>query len=133
MVLTTELLDQLSQKAKESQNLRMNFDMRNSTEDQSQRMLNALEPGTKVPIHRHRETNEVVILLRGSAKEIFFDEYGRVTQEFLLRAGVEPSAMSIPKGIWHTIECLEPGTVLFECKDGPFVPRLPEDTMEVQP
>lgn len=127
MVLTTELLDRLSQEAKASERLRMNMDMRNSTADQSQRMLNALEPNTKVPIHRHQDTNETVILLRGSIREIFFDEEGNVIDEVVLRAGAEPSAMNIPQGAWHTLECLEPGTILFEAKDGPFVPRLPED------
>ena len=127
MVLTTELLDRLSQEAKASERLRMNMDMRNSTADQSQRMLNALEPNTKVPIHRHQDTNETVILLRGSIREIFFDEEGNVIDEVVLWAGAEPSAMNIPQGAWHTLECLEPGTILFEAKDGPFVPRLPED------
>ena len=127
MVLTTELLDRLSQEAKASERLRMNMDMRNSTADQSQRMLNALEPNTKVPIHRHQDTNETVILLRGSIREIFFDEEGNVIDEVVLRAGAEPSAMNIPQGAWHTLECLEPGTILFEAKDGPFGPRLPED------
>jgi cupin fold WbuC family metalloprotein len=127
MVLTTELLDRLSQEAKASERLRMNMDMRNSTADQSQRMLNALEPNTKVPVHRHQETNETVILLRGSIREIFFDEEGNVIDEVVLRADAEPSAMNIPRGAWHTLECLEPGTILFEAKDGPFVPRKPED------
>ena len=127
MVLTSELLDRLSQEAKTSERLRMNLDLRNSPADQSQRMLNALEPGTKVPVHRHRETNETVVMLRGSIRELFYDEAGQLTQEILLRANAEPSAMNIPAGVWHTLECLEPGTILMEMKDGPFVPRKPED------
>ena len=105
----------------------MNLDLRNSPADQSQRMLNALEPGTKVPVHRHQETNETVVMLRGSIRELFYDEAGQLTQEILLRANAEPSAMNIPAGVWHTLECLEPGTILMEMKDGPFVPRKPED------
>ena len=127
MVLTSELLDRLSQEAKTSERLRMNLDLRNSTADQSQRMLNALEPGTKVPVHRHQDTNETVVMLRGSIRELFFDEAGQITEEILLRAYAEPSAMNIPAGAWHTLECLEPGTILLEMKDGPFVPRQPED------
>ena len=127
MVLTSELLDRLSQEAKTSERLRMNLDLRNSTADQSQRMLNALEPGTKVPVHRHQDTNETVVMLRGSIRELFFDEAGQITEEILLRANAEPSAMNIPAGAWHTLECLEPGTILLEMKDGPFVPRQPED------
>lgn len=127
MVLTSELLDRLSQEAKTSVRLRMNLDLRNSTADQSQRMLNALEPGTRVPVHRHQDTNETVVMLRGSIRELFFDEAGQITEEILLRANAEPSAMNIPAGAWHTLECLEPGTILLEMKDGPFVPRQPED------
>ena len=131
MVLTTEILDALSAKAKASERQRMNLDLRTSTADQSQRMLNALEPGTRVPIHRHPTTSETVVLLRGSVKEMFFDENGNVTENFILKAGVEPSAMNIPAGIWHTLECLEPGTILFETKDGAFEPRREEDTMNL--
>lgn len=129
MVLTTEILDALSAKAKASERQRMNFDLRTSTADQSQRMLNALEPGTQVPIHRHPTTSETVVLLRGSVREMFFDENGNVTENFILKAGAEPSAMNIPAGMWHTLECLEPGTILFETKDGAFEPRREEDTM----
>ena len=103
MVLTSELLDRLSQEAKTSERLRMNLDLRNSPADQSQRMLNALEPGTKVPVHRHQETNETVVMLRGSIRELFYDEAGQLTQEILLRANAEPSAMNIPAGVWHTL------------------------------
>ena len=127
MVLTSELLDRLSQEAKTSERLRMNLDLRNSTADQSQRMLNALEPGTRVPVHRHQDTNETVVMLRGSIRELFFDEAGQITEEILLRANAEPSAMNIPAGPWHTLECLEPGTILLEMRDGPFVTRPPGD------
>lgn len=129
MVLTTELLDALSEKARSCERLRMNLDLRTSSADQSQRMLNALEPGTQVPIHRHPTTNETVVLLRGSVREFFYDDKGNVTESVLLRAGAEPSAMNIPKGVWHTLECLESGTILFEAKDGAFEPRREEDTM----
>lgn len=128
MVLTTEILDALSAEAKANERLRMNLDLRTSTADQSQRMLNALEPGTQVPIHRHPTTSETVVLLRGSVREMFFDEKGNVTESFVLKAGAEPSAMNIPAGMWHTLECLESGTILFETKDGAFEPRREEDT-----
>ena len=131
MVLTTEILDALSAKAKACERQRMNLDLRTSVADQSQRMLNALEPGTQVPIHRHPTTSETVVLLRGSVREMFFDENGNVTENFILKAGAEPSAMNIPAGMWHTLECLEPGTILFETKDGAFEPRREEDTMNL--
>lgn len=129
MVLTTDILDKLSNEAKANERLRMNLDLRTSTADQSQRMLNALEPGTQVPIHRHPMTSETVVLLRGSIKEVFYDEQGNVTESVTLEAGKEPSAMNIPAGIWHTVECLEAGTILFETKDGAFQPRCEKDIM----
>lgn len=131
MVLTTDILDALCDKAKANERLRMNLDLRTSSADQSQRMLNALEPGTQVPIHRHPTTSETVVLLRGSVKEMFFDDKGNVTESVILKAGKEPSAMNIPKGVWHTLECLEPGTILFEAKDGAFEPRREEDTLTI--
>ena len=129
MVLTTEILDKLSAEAKANERLRMNLDLRTSSADQSQRMLNALEPGTQVPIHRHPKNSETVVVLRGSLREVFFDDQGNVTESVTLKAGAEPSAMNIPAGVWHTVECLEAGTILFETKDGAFEPRREEDTM----
>ena len=129
MVLTTEILDELSTKAKVNERLRMNLDLRTSPNDQSQRMLNAMEPGTQLPIHRHTATCETIVLLRGSIKEMFYDDNGNLTESIVLKAGTEPSAMNIPAGVWHSLECLEPGTILFEAKDGAFEPRKEEDTM----
>ena len=131
MVLTTEILDALSAKAKASERLRMNYDLRTSLADQSQRMLNALEPGTELPIHRHTTTSETIVLLRGSIKEMFYDNKGDLTESIVLKAGTEPCAMNIPKGVWHTLECLEPGTILFEAKDGAFEPRREEDILTI--
>ena len=131
MVLTTEILDALSAKAKASERLRMNYDLRTSLADQSQRMLNALEPGTELPIHRHTTTSETIVLLRGSSKEMFYDNKGDLTESIVLKAGTEPCAMNIPKGVWHNLECLEPGTILFEAKDGAFEPRREEDILTI--
>ena len=82
MKIDKSLLDSLTQKAKESPRLRMNLDMRTSAEDGSQRMLNALEPGTELPIHRHRKTTETVVILRGSATQYFYDDNGNVTEHY---------------------------------------------------
>ena len=133
------VLDELTQRAKESPRLRMNLDLRNSPEDGSQRMLNALEPGTVLPIHRHRTTSEVVVMLRGRAVQYLYDEQGRETDAVLLAAGAldgegVPGAvpgMTIDKGQWHRIECLESGTVIFEAKDGPYEPISPADILSV--
>ena len=124
------VLDELTQRAKESPRLRMNLDLRNSPEDGSQRMLNALEPGTVLPIHRHRTTSEVVVMLRGRAVQYLYDEQGRETDAVLLAAGAldgdgVPGAvpgMTISKGQWHKLVALESGTVIFEAKDGPYEP-----------
>jgi len=129
MILTTEILDALSKQAAESERLRMNLDLRTSPEDTSQRMLNALEMGTDVPIHRHTDSAETVIMLRGSIRELFYDDLGNVVESVVLRADGEPRALNIPKGVWHTLECLEPGSILFEAKDGAFAPRKECDVM----
>ena len=133
-----KVLDELTQRAKESPRLRMNLDLRNSPEDGSQRMLNALEPGTVLPIHRHRTTSEVVVMLRGRAVQYLYDEQGRETDAVLLAAGAldgdgVPGAvpgMTISKGQWHKLVALESGTVIFEAKDGPYEPIGPEDILE---
>ena len=133
------LLDNLTSQAKESPRLRMNLDLRNSPEDGSQRMLNALEPGTVLPVHRHRTTSEVVVMLRGRAVQYLYDEQGRETDAVLLAAGAldgegVPGAvpgMTIAKGQWHKLVALESGTVIFEAKDGPYEPIGPEDILSV--
>ena len=132
------ILDELTQRAKESPRLRMNLDLRNSPEDGSQRMLNALEPGTVLPIHRHRTTSEVVVMLRGRAVQYLYDEQGRETDAVLLAAGAldgdgVPGAvpgMTIGKGQWHKLVALESGTVIFEAKDGAYLPIGEEDVLE---
>ena len=124
------ILDELSQKAKASPRLRMNLDLRTTPEDQSQRMLNALEPGTVLPIHRHPKTTEVVTILRGKAVQYLYDDNGNETGQVLLEAGGECAGMSIERGQWHRIECLETDTVIFEAKDGPYEPIQPEDIID---
>ena len=122
MKISQSLLDTLSSQAKASPRLRMNYDLRNSEEDNSQRMLNALEPGTVMPIHRHRNTSETVVIIRGSLVERFYDDEGKLTEEVLMVPGGENPAVQIEKGRWHSLECLEQDTVLFEAKDGAWEP-----------
>ena len=137
MKIDNILLDKLTAQAKASPRLRMNLDLRNSPEDGSQRMLNALEPGTVLPIHRHRTTSEVVVMLRGRAVQYLYDEQGRETDAVLLAAGAldgdgVPGAvpgMTIGKGQWHMLVALESGTVIFEAKDGPYEPIGEEDIL----
>ncbi len=124
------ILDDLTARAKACERLRMNFDLRTSSNDTSQRMLNALEPGTIVPIHRHCTTAETVIIVRGKVKEILFDECGNVTEEIFMEVGGDCPVLQIPAGQWHTIEALETGTVIFEAKDGAFAPLKEEDVFK---
>ena len=148
------LLDSLTAQAKVSPRLRMNYDLRNSAEDTSQRMLNAIEPGSEVPVHRHQKTSETVVVLRGRVVEEFYaapdvENAASDVQEADLESHeasanssgpicaasyeVSPSgpicALNIPAGTWHTLRALESGTVILEMKDGPFIPTSEEDIM----
>ena len=131
MTFDAELLDKLTAEARRSPRLRMNFDLRNSPADGSQRMLNASEPGTALPIHRHRMSSETVVILRGSATQYFYDESGRVTEEVTIAAGSGCVGMSVEAGRWHRIESLESGTVIMECKDGAYEPISEEDILNI--
>lgn len=130
MTIDKTLLDMLSAKAKASPRLRMNYDLRNGSEDNSQRLLNALEPGTKLPIHRHTKSNETFTVLRGSLKELFYDEEGRLTESIVLQANGPQYGIDIPIGRWHSSECLESGTVILVCKDGRYEPERDEDLLD---
>lgn len=129
MNIDKTLLDNLSFQAKSSPRLRMNMDLRDSAEDQSQRMLNALEPGTVLPIHRHRKTSETVAILRGRAVQYLYDDNGCETDSVLLEAGGEVPAMQVEMGQWHRLEALESGTVIVEFKNGAYEPIGPEDIL----
>ena len=129
MLLNTNLLDALSEQAKASPRLRMNLDLRNSPADQSQRMLNALEPGTVMPIHRHRNSSETVTVLRGKVKWLYYNDKGEPTHTFLVAPGTDLVGLCVPMGQWHSLECLESGTVILETKDGAWEPLGEEDVM----
>ena len=131
MKISKDLLDTLTAQAKASPRLRMNYDLRNSPEDQSQRMLNALEPGTVLPIHRHRNSSETVAILRGRAVQWLYDDEGKVVEKVLLEVGGVIPAMSVEKGQWHRLECLESGTVILEMKDGAYEPISPADILSM--
>lgn len=119
MLIDDTFLDALACEAQASPRLRMNRDLRNSPEDGSQRMLNALEKGTKVPMHRHRGTSETQLLLRGKIDVMFYDGTGRDEGRY----GVD-----IPAGVWHSLEVIEPA-VIFESKDGRYSPPSEEDVL----
>lgn len=129
MLLDEQLLNQLSQSASANPRLRTSYDLRNSDKDNSQRMLNALQPGTILPIHRHPATTETLIVIRGSVCQKFYNDKGALTGSFTLKSGSECSAMQIPAGQFHSLECTEPNTVIFEAKDGAYMPISAEDIL----
>ena len=129
MIIDTNLLDALTEQAKASPKLRMNLDLRNTPNDQSQRMLNALEPGTVMPIHRHQNTSETVVMLRGKVKWLYYNDKGELTNTILVEAGGDICGLSVPKGQWHSLECLESGSVILECKAGPWEALKEEDIL----
>ena len=131
MIIDRHILDALTARAQVSPRLRMNLDLRNSTEDQSQRMLNAIEPGSRMPVHRHRTTSETVVCLRGHFEEYFYDEFGVLTDVVDMRPG--GTLLNIPAGRWHSLRSLESGTVLLECKDGAWTPLEQEDVLREEP
>ena len=131
MKITQALLDNLTEQAKASPRLRMNRDLRNSADDQSQRMLNAIEPGSPLPIHRHRHSSETVVCLRGRLVEEYYDDLERMCTEAIELSPNGPVvALNIPAGQWHTVRALESGTVILEMKDGPYEPTGPEDILD---
>ena len=130
MKITQALLDTISEQAKASPRLRMNYDLRNSTEDKSQRMLNAIEPGSPLPIHRHKHTSETVVCLRGKLVEEYYDALERIcTERIELSPDGPVVAVNIPAGLWHTVRALESGTVILEVKDGAYEPIGPADVL----
>lgn len=132
MKITQALLDSLTEQAKASPRLRMNLDLRNSPDDQSQRMLNAMEPGSQMPIHRHQKSSETVVCLRGRFVWEFYDELERICTE---RIELSPNgpivALNVPKGQWHTVKALESGSVIMEVKDGPYEPQRLADILSI--
>ena len=122
MKIDNILLDKLTAEAQASPRLRMNLDLRNSDADSSQRMLNAIEPGSVIPVHRHPATSETLVVLRGRVVEEYYSSEGVVEASFDLPSGGPVCALNIPAGQWHTLRALESGTVILEMKDGAYEP-----------
>ena len=132
MVVSQAVLDELTAQAKASPRLRMNMDLRNGPEDGSQRMLNAIEPGSPLPIHRHKYTLETVVCLRGRIVEEFYDELERICTDAIELTPCGPNFLvNVPAGQWHTVRALESGSVLLEMKDGKWEPLGPEDILSL--
>jgi len=156
MILDNKLFDEILHQAQEAPRRRMNFDLRTQAQipvqagndvkgqvrndvkgqagnvewkDQSQRMLNVLMSDTIIPVHRHNDTSETVIVCRGKVREEFYDAEGNKTDEFVLEAGGECPGIQVPMGQYHTLVCLEDGSVIFEAKDRAYDPIGTEDLL----
>lgn len=130
-VIDNELLDKVSLEAKESPRLRMNFNFHQSLDDKCHRMLNAVEPGTDIPIHRHPDKDESFVILRGKVRSTTYNDDGSVIDSVILSQEDGIYGVDIPKNVWHKLESLEPASVIFECKEGPYVPHEEEGILEI--
>lgn len=132
MVIDKELLDTVSEQAKASPRLRMNFNFHQSLDDLCHRMLNAIEPGTEIPIHRHPTKDESFVILRGKVRSTTYNDDGSIIDSVVLSQEDGVYGVDIPKGVWHKLESLEPNSVIFECKEGPFVPHEEDGILNVE-
>jgi len=130
MIIDKTILDELSAKAKENPRLRQAMDLRNSPEDGSQRMLNALEPGTVMAIHRHHASSVTVVILRGKIEWIFYDNDGNEAERVMLESNGEPRILNVERDRWHSLVCLEDGSVLYESKNGAYQPLAEDEVMD---
>ena len=129
-IINKELLDEITRQAKESPRLRMNYNLHDNLDAKAQKLLNALEPGTILPIHRHPNTNETYLLRRGKLNVILYNDKKEVLETMHLDTATGNYGLDIPAGQWHSIEVLESGTVILEVKDGPYIPFQPEDILQ---
>lgn len=126
-LISDELLDGVTSEAQASPRLRMNYNFHASLDEPIHRLLNALEPGTYLPPHRHADKEETYVVLRGSLLAFFYDDSGNITEKVDLNPSAGVYGLEIPAGTWHSIISLETGTVIFEIKSGPYRPLPPED------
>ena len=131
MIIDETLLNQVSEQAKASPRLRMNYNFHCSLQDKCHRMLNAVEPGTDIPIHRHPTKDESFVILRGKVRSTTYNDDGSVIESVVLCAEEGRYGVDIPKGVWHKLESLESGSVVFECKEGPFVEHEVEGILDI--
>ena len=126
MIIDSQLFDSLTAQAKASPRLRMNYNFHRSLDEKCHRFLNALEPGTEIPVHHHPTKDETLVVLRGSVRVRTYNDDGTLQESMVLDPGQGRYGVNVPKGVWHTVESLESGTVLFESKEGPFIPHESE-------
>ena len=130
-IIDKKLLDEVSAQAKASPRLRKNYNFHQSLDDLCHRMLNALEPGTDVPIHHHPDKDETFVILRGKIRVTTYNDDGTVAESVILSQEDGCYGMNIPKNVWHTLVALEPNSCIFESKQGPFVPHEVEGILVI--
>ena len=132
MIIDKALLDKVTEQAKGAPRLRMNYNFHQSLDDKCHRFLNAVEPGTVVPIHRHPTKDESFVLLRGKVRVTTHNDDGSIKESVVLNPNEGLFGVDIPKGVWHKVESLESGSCFFECKEGPFVPHEQDGIIDVK-
>ena len=133
MNIDTELLDNVSAQAKASPRLRMNYNFHQSLDEKCHRFINAVEPGTEVPIHKHPTKDETFVILRGKVRVSTHNDDGSIIEDVVLCNEEGRYGVNIPKGVWHKLEAIEPNSVIFECKEGPFVEHEKDGVLRLQP
>lgn len=131
-IIDTQLLNEVGKQAKASPRLRMNYNFHKSLDEKCHRMLNAVEPGTDIPIHRHPDKDESFVILRGKVRSTTYNDDGSVIDSVVLSQEDGIYGVDIPKGVWHKLESLEPASVIFECKSGPYVPHEIDGILELK-
>lgn len=131
-IIDKKILDEVSKQAKASPRLRINYNFHQSLDDLCHRMLNALEPGTEVPIHHHPDKDETFVILRGKIRVTTYNDDGTLAESVILSQEDGCYGVNIPKNVWHTLEALEPNSCIFESKQGPFVPHEEEGILTIK-
>lgn len=131
MLIDDKVLDGLSAQAKDSPRLRMNLNFHQSLDDKCHRFLNAVEPGADIPIHRHPDKEESFVVLRGKIRITTYNDNGTIIEDLVLSPSEGRYGVNVEKNVWHTVEALEPNSVIFECKEGPYVPHEEEGILEI--
>jgi cupin fold WbuC family metalloprotein len=129
-VIDEQLIIDLAEKAKRSPRLRMNYNFHQSLQDKCHRFLNALEPGTIIPVHHHPTKDETFVILKGKVRVTTYNDQGEILESYVLSHESGRYGVDISKNVWHGVECLEP-SVLLECKEGPFVEHEVDGILEV--
>ena len=130
-IINEQLLDESTRRAQNSPRRRMNLNFHQSLDDKCHRFINAVEPGADIPIHRHPEKEESFVVLRGKIRITTYNDDGSIIEDHVISPTEGRYGVNVEKNVWHTVEALEPDSVIFECKEGPYVPHDVEGVLKV--